>query len=218
MEKSCNQSVLPHAVIVLNKSSYTNQDERWDVEKATEQLTESIKDVINKNPALKARAEFWKTRGKSITDVKSLLMCYYASFKVVRIPEQGSPNLLKQQIERLYDVVSQACKASQKRREESRRRLDAETLLLFLRNAFAHFATHLEKPFNFVQASFEIDPASEDSNFGEGILQLAVTLQKILVADVLSSWERMSELVASCIMLDATRRPLPRNFLFHSAS
>ncbi|KAK8217519.1 hypothetical protein M8818_001277 [Zalaria obscura] len=41
------------------------------------------------NRELRWRADTWRRRGKAIHSVRDLILCYYASFIVVRIPVKG---------------------------------------------------------------------------------------------------------------------------------
>lgn len=90
IDKSINQPVLPHAVIVLNATD-TNVDEKeWDVSKATQMFLSDISDAIRREPLLQQYAQTWRQRGRRLNTTKELLECYYASISVVRIPYKGS--------------------------------------------------------------------------------------------------------------------------------
>lgn len=52
--------------------------------------------------------------------------------------------------------------------------LDVEDLHSYLEDAFNHFASMLDFPFDFIQASFQNSPISPDS--GGSILKLALTI------------------------------------------
>ena len=83
--------------------------------------------------------------------------------------------------------------------------LDAEELQSYLQYAFDHFAVSLDRPFDFVQASFSNSPIPLD--FGGNILKLAIILMGVLkVLNIRNILQELSYMVASCIMLDATRR------------
>jgi len=90
IDKSINQPVLPHAIIVLNATD-TNVDEKeWDISKATQMLLADISDAIQREPFLQQYAQTWRQRGRRLNTTKELLECYYASISVVRIPYKGS--------------------------------------------------------------------------------------------------------------------------------
>jgi hypothetical protein len=83
--------------------------------------------------------------------------------------------------------------------------LDAEELQSYLLYAFDHFAVSLHQPFDFVQASFSNSPIPLD--FGGNILKLAINLMRVWPPQSLPVLLRkLSLMVASCIMLDSTRR------------
>ncbi|KAI1422633.1 hypothetical protein F5Y12DRAFT_799440 [Xylaria sp. FL1777] len=208
IEKSCNQSNLPHAVIALNKATQTmDDDKRWDADSVTNTIITSVDKALTKNRNLKRKVLFWAERSVEIHTVKELLECYYASVKAIRLPMLQYPELLEQQVSKLYDIISVKSRTSQERRRQHRMQLDAVKLHLYLRNAFHHFAKNKEEPFNFVKASFDINPVSPSFGLRNGILQLAVTVQPLL-ADHSGQdlWRSISRVIASCSMLNAYRR------------
>jgi hypothetical protein len=209
IEKSCNQSVLPHAVIVLNKAGTSNsgKNDRWDPDCVTDTQLEAIKKALEKKKELKEKVAFWIKRNVNIKTIKNLLECYYASVKVIRIPKLHDPELLEHQVSKLYDTISAKCNESQERRRQCRMRLDAVKLHLYLRNAFDHFATYADKPFDFVKASFDINPISPSFGLRDGILRLAITVQPLIEDHSgLLVWQRISRVIASCFMLNAHQR------------
>jgi hypothetical protein len=58
-------------------------------------------------------------------------------------------------------------------------RADVWTLSLLLRKAFDHFASHLDKSFNFVKAWLEINPVVDRKPLVTGILKLVTTIQRV---------------------------------------
>lgn len=83
--------------------------------------------------------------------------------------------------------------------------LDAEELQSYLQCAFDHFALELDRPFDFVQASFSNSPIPLD--FGGNILKLAINFMHVWEdkADIRVIFQELSYMVASCIMLDSVR-------------
>ncbi|PVI00816.1 hypothetical protein DM02DRAFT_592134 [Periconia macrospinosa] len=205
LEMSSNQPVLPHAIIVLNASENDIDTQQWDPSLATESLLESISRTVYRNPTFKKYAQFWRERKKHIESVRQLMESYYSSIQVVRIPAEGRPQLIKQQVMRLYNGIHDACGAARNRKAQLRMLLDAEELQSYLQCAFDHFALALDRPFDFVQASFSNSPIPLD--FGGNILKLAINLMHIWEnkADVQVIFQELSYMVASCIMLDSTR-------------
>ena len=205
LEKSSNQPVLPHAIIALNASENNIEEDLWDVDKATETLMESLSKEVNRNPIFKKYAQFWRDRDRQIDSVQELLLSYYSSLYVVRIPADGRPNLINVQMEKLSHMVRWASKKARDRRADLRMLLDADEFQPYLQTAFDHFATNLDTPFDFVQASFANSPIPND--FGGNILKLAIQLMECWKdrARGLAIFEELSYLVVSCIMLNAAR-------------
>lgn len=130
LEKSSNQPVLPHAIIILNATENNTDPRLWDVDASTEHLMESAKEAIERNHNLrtvgffrnlhsfthtyigKQRAAFWAPKHRHIKSVKDLLLSYYSTVRVVRVPEKGRPNLISDQIGRLYEEIKIACQSS----------------------------------------------------------------------------------------------------------
>jgi hypothetical protein len=205
LEGSSNQPVLPHAIIALNASENGIPAQLWDVDVATESLMREMSQTAFKNCTLRKFVEFWHDRKRRIKTVEDLLLSYYTSIKVVRIPSIGRPNLISQQITELTTNIRWACQASGRRRSDLRVLLNVEYTQAYLQDAFNHFSKSIESPFDFVQASFTHSPIPDD--FGGNILKLAVQLMEAWKdrATPRSIFEELSAMIASCIMLDATR-------------
>lgn len=204
IETASNQPVLPHAIIVLNASDNTKK-ELWDVDASTEDLLSSFSDAVNQNPRLQRLANKWNARGFQIRSVQSLLLAYYSSVRVVRIPDQRQPSLVHDQIQRLYDEITKSATVAHDVKHQKRVKLNAEALQPYLQQAFDHFCDDLNEPFDFIKASFA--DGGIPSDFSGNILKLAV--------NILNQWQNkidgsllfreLSFMVASCVMLDAVR-------------
>ncbi|OCK84171.1 hypothetical protein K432DRAFT_289452 [Lepidopterella palustris CBS 459.81] len=208
LETSSNQPVLPHAVIALNACEYDVDPELWDVEVATKTLLESLSRTVHLNTSFQKYARFWRDRNKDIETVEQLMLCYYSSLQIVRIPSEGRPNLIQQQTERLYEGIQRSCRLARERKRELRMLLDAEELQSYLQYAFDHFAQTIDVAFDFVQASFFNSPIPLD--FGGNILKLAINMveQEKGDADARTIFSRLSYMVASCILLDSVRHKI----------
>jgi hypothetical protein len=122
----------------------------------------------------------------------------------VRIPAEGRPKLIQEQIHKLYKEVCLGCEKSRERKESLRMLLDAEELQSYLQCAFDHFARTLDVAFDFVQASFFNSPIP--LNFGGNILKLAINMMDLNEHTTASSiFGKLSNMVASCIMQDSVR-------------
>lgn len=208
LEKSSNQPVLPHAIIALNASENSFDAGYWDTESATKKLLESLEGTIKKNDKFKKYASFWRERQRQIETVQDLILSYYSSIKVVRIPANGRPNLINEQVSKLYETIKSDCNIARRRKRSLRMLLNAEELQPYLQFAFDHFACDLDTPFDFVQASFLYSPIPLD--FGGNILKLAINLMESWadIADGKIIFTELSYMVASCIMLDSARHQI----------
>lgn len=83
--------------------------------------------------------------------------------------------------------------------------LNSDELQPYLQYAFDHFSRDLERPFDFVQASFTNNPIP--SNFGGNVLKMAINIMDVWKdkLDGPSIFKELSFMVASCIMLDSSR-------------
>jgi predicted acylesterase/phospholipase RssA len=205
LETSSNQPVLPHAIIVLNATANSTEPDLWDVNNSTSSLLESVTRAVHQNDKLRKYAEFWRSRQKSIDTIESLLLSYYSSVRVVRVPEPGRPNLIHDQCKRLYEEITGACRRSRASKHQTRMLLNADQLQPYLQYAIDHFCRDLDTPFDFVQASFANNPIPPD--FGGNILKLAINIMEVW-RDKLDGphiFKELSFMVASCIMLDSAR-------------
>lgn len=206
--KSSNQPVLPYAIIVLNASENDIDPKLWDVASATSELLMSLSRTVFKSPVFKKLAQFWRERNRSIESVQQLLLSYYSSIKIVRVPTRGRLNLINDRIKKLYTHIQEACVSGRRRKSELRMLLDADELQHYLHFAFDHFACNLDTPFDFVQASFVNSPIPP--TFGGNILKLAINLVEVWGNEVdgRTLFVELSYMVASCIMLDSARHKI----------
>jgi hypothetical protein len=112
---------------------------------------------------------------------------------------------MKQQIEKLYGAIANASYSARERKANLRMLLDADEMQSYLNYAFNHFASNLNIPFDFVQASFSNSPIPP--NFGGNILKLAIRMMETWKNQVEARtiFEELSYMVASCIMFDSAR-------------
>lgn len=200
--------MLPHAIIALNASDNGIDPDQWSVETATQSLMESLSNTVYHNAAFKSYAQFWRERGRSIETVQQLVESYYSSIRVVRIPENGRPNLINDQVQRLSNMIRAGSTAARQRKLDIRMLLDADEFQPYLQVAFDHFAQDLNTPFDFVQASFANSPIPQD--FGGNILKLGLQVMEFWkgVARAAPIFEELSYIVASSIVLDAARHKI----------
>ncbi|KAH6647653.1 hypothetical protein BKA67DRAFT_394493 [Truncatella angustata] len=210
IDKSLNQPVLPHAVIVFNASEFVD-DREWDPETATAMLMQDIKGAIFREPALKPFVQSWIDRGRSISTTEELLQCYYASVTVMRFPSRGQYMLMDQQAGRMTDLIKQRCAASHLQKRQVRMLANAERLQVYLQAAFDHFTRDLSTPFDFVKEALKYSPSPRD--FGGNILSLAVAIKERATDEAVRNnaqeiFHRLGPMIATCVMFDAVRQSL----------
>ena len=204
VEKSTNQPVLPHLIIALNATENAIDPDQWDVDIATKYLMQSITEAIFTNPTFIEFVQKGRDRKQVIHNALDLLHSYYSTVRVVRIPTRGRPQLISDQLGKLYQEIVKDCMESRGSKRRVRMLLDSDELQPYLQYAFDHFSKHLKTPFDFVKASFLNNPIPRD--FGGNILKMALNMHvwdnKL---DGASIFTELSPLVASCIMLDSAR-------------
>jgi hypothetical protein len=141
--------------------------------------------------------------------VESLLARYYSSFKVIHIPENGRPELIRQQVSKLYYEIARATEESHEHKKRQRMLLSSSDLQSYLHYAFDWFSNVLDRPFDFIQASFW--NSSIPLDFCGNIMKLALSVMnakewtygtQFMVKPL---FEGLSYLLGSCIMLDSVR-------------
>ncbi|KAK0631476.1 hypothetical protein B0T14DRAFT_3900 [Immersiella caudata] len=207
IETSSNQPILPHAIIVLNASVNDNYEGFWDSELNTKEILASVSQVLGTNEKMKRWAESWRSRGKKIESLHDLVLCYYSSIEIIRVPTDQMPSLVHEKVKQLYQSVSKACVASLDRRSRARMVLDVQDLQSSLRDAFCVFAESLDASFDFGKASLRNAPIPV--GFGANIFKLLVAIAYRWKDDHRVSADQifteLSYMVASCIMLDTVR-------------
>ncbi|KAI1468230.1 FabD/lysophospholipase-like protein [Daldinia caldariorum] len=212
IDKSLNQPVLPHAIIVFNATDINVDEREWDVTTATKLLMTDIHDAVIREPALQEHVQTWRRRGKIIRSTKELLECYYGSINVIRVPYKGSYMLMNEQVGKLCNLLKDRCKASYLRKREVRMLANTEKLQFYLQAAYDHFTKDLDTPFDFVKETLRHSPISR--SFEGNMLNLALAIKQkssnlILSCDTEQIFRAMGPMIASCVMLDAVRQNLP---------
>lgn len=217
LEKSMNQPALPHCIVALNDSHPGLDGSQWDIAHATQSLLSSVGDVfsgVEGVPQFRNLADHWQRLGREVNSIKDLILCYYASFKVVRIPAGPHYTLISRQIDKLHATIRADCEAAHESKRKARLLTNAEELNLYLQSGFDHFAANIDVPFDFMQASLSRNPIPKD--FGEHILQLCETLSSRIPsrepARIKHMFQQLSIMLASCMLLDCARfrKGLPR--------
>jgi len=161
LEKSINQPALPHCVVALNGTDPAVDEREWDINFATQSLLSSVKgalDYVEGVPRFRELAEYWRSLGKHIYTVEDLILRYYSSFKVIRIPSKPRYMTINDQIGKLHDMIKRNCEESFRTKRRARMLTNADELNVYLQSGFDHFTTHLNVPFNFMQISLLRNP------------------------------------------------------------
>ncbi|KAK7557627.1 hypothetical protein IWX91DRAFT_110775 [Phyllosticta citricarpa] len=205
LETSSNQPVLPHAILALNAEDYNINESLWEVEAATADMLKSLAKTVDQNRTFKQAAQYWLERDRKIETVEQLMLCYYGSIQVIRIPKQGRPQLIQRQVGTLHNAIREACLAARHQRADLRMLLDVNEFQCYLECAFDHFARELYKPFDFVQASRLHSPIP--FSFGGNILKLALKMAELWrdKTNAKQIFDEIRYVVASAIMFDVTR-------------
>jgi hypothetical protein len=204
LETSVNQPTLPHAIIALNGTDLSSDPEVWNSKDATKSILRANNYCID--PQLGTRyfidlAERWRQKGKRIKKVLDLILCYYSTFKVIRIPHKGRYQLLHDQIHGLHGMISTACRDSFDAKANANMLSKSHELNIYFQCAFDHFAAKLNEPFNFIKVSLLNNPIPAD--FGGHILQLAIAMQsQVKSTGAVWIFNTMVRLLASCVVFD----------------
>lgn len=210
LEKSINQPALPHAIIAVNATDLNIHPSEWNGDRATQNLLASVSNALHPItgvPEFVKLASKWRARGKRIESMVDLVRCYYSSFSVVRIPVKGRYTLLQNQIDELHQTIRYKCNESYDSKQKAKMVSNSEQLNIYIQSAFTHFSQKLERPFDFVEVSMRNHPIALD--FGGHILQLALAIQSQTCFRGDGPWlfGKLSDMVASCVLLDCKDRP-----------
>jgi hypothetical protein len=85
LESASNQPILPAAIIALNATEGTIDDEAWDVQTSTENLLKSLASTVKENSTFKKHVDFWSCRGKPIDNLEDLVLSYFSSIEVCEL-------------------------------------------------------------------------------------------------------------------------------------
>lgn len=239
-EKSINQPMLPHAIIVVNAvdvkvcifarlyilclylrrirniQDLTGSDNLWDVDGLTRSQLEAHKVCFRNNHGLSQLKDDWEKLGKNIVTLKDLIELYYGDIKIICVPHgKLPPTLIKKQYSRLYDELKNSSDAAMTLRLQSGLLMTSDELGYYLESAFDHFSQSGNEPFDFLATAVRRRPIAQ--TFKDHVLKVAVLLRTLH-----PSWSgpkifaNMSQLVASCIFLDSKRKKFPQKSKPHS--
>jgi len=174
LEKSLNQPALPHCVVALNGIDPGVDEREWDISFATQSLLSSVKtalDPVEGVPRFRDLAEHWRSLGKHIYTVEDLILRYYSSFKVIRIPSKPRYMMINEQIGKLQTMIKSNCEDSFRTKRRARMLTNADELNIYLQGGFDHFTAHLNVPFDFIQISLLRNPIPNDFGGKQSIVE-----------------------------------------------
>ena len=99
--------------MLLNDTEAGVDAKDWETAHATKGLLSSVSgalDYVEGVPRFRELAQYWRNLGKQINTVEDLILRYYSSFKVVRMPRKPHYMLMDSQIRRI-DGGGRACSA-----------------------------------------------------------------------------------------------------------
>ncbi|KAF3185778.1 hypothetical protein TWF788_003827 [Orbilia oligospora] len=217
LEKSSNQPVLPHAIIVLNSLPNGAPNDFWAADTTTERVLAEANIEFPENPKFKPFIRHWKERGKKVETVRDLLKLYYDNVRVVGIPKKGRSTLMQKQVSQVYLEIKASVERSHGMKKERRMLMNSMALQFHLQSAYDHFASSLRTPFDFVKSTFAHCPIPP--GFGGSILKLIISARKQVlcrieegkpvVRQLESLLESVASMIASCILLDIARQQIP---------
>lgn len=210
MERSMNRATRPHCVVVLNASDVGLRNEDWDVEHATKTLLADVEDALDPVrgvPKFRMLADRWRHLGKRIDTAQDLILCFYSSFRAIRVPSTPHYRAIDRQIGRLDDVLREACRGSADTKRRIRMLLTAEEQQVYLSRCFDHYASRLDTAFDFTQVALRDRPIAQ--GFDRHALEFIVTLSKrassVGTNDTKSIFRSTCALFASYILVDCVR-------------
>ncbi|KAI4183098.1 MAG: hypothetical protein L6R41_005594 [Letrouitia leprolyta] len=204
VQSSTNQSVLPHVIVVLNKSDDRLKEIDFDVDETTQKLLSDADQSLTANTSIYRHVRYWRSQGRDIRTARDLLACFYCSVNVVRIPQRGRWMLMDRQIKRLHNLIASNCRGSHEGKLQARRDLNAEELGECLKSGLDHFTSDLDRPFDFLGFSWGLNPIAP--GLEGNILRLALWVKDCAPNPRPEAiFEYLSSMVASCIMLDFVR-------------
>ncbi|KAK6342107.1 hypothetical protein TWF730_001585 [Orbilia blumenaviensis] len=208
LEKASNQPILPYAIIVMNSLPNDTAEPFWNTDIATKSVLGEVNSGFLQNPKFKRFISRWNSLGAKVRNVEDLLKCHYDHVRIVRIPRKGRSNLIKDQVSLLYEEIKKGVQHAHKMKRRRRMLVNAVTLQTHLQSAYDHFADSLDTPFDFVKSTFAHSPIPSD--FGGNILKLILEVKRCNIDKQDGKWilQQVAPMVASCILLDATREKI----------
>lgn len=138
IEGVVGQPVKPHVIIVSNFTDPCIDPKGWDVRTATQTLFDTYETAIHDNVDVKNHVEYWEGVGRPVKSTKDLLLCYYSSVDVVRMPQKGRYGLVNDQIGKLHECIKKRSKEARDNRKRLRVMFNTEEFQAALSMGFDH--------------------------------------------------------------------------------
>lgn len=123
------------------------------------------------------------------------------------MPTAGRPKLIYDQGMKLYSEISKGISMVHANKTKLRMLLNIFDFHTYFQHALNHFCQHIDIPFDFCKASFSNGQLS--STFSQNLLAMASSMINLPnKPKPLRIFENLSFLIASCILIHATRRNL----------
>ncbi|TGJ87061.1 hypothetical protein E0Z10_g1710 [Xylaria hypoxylon] len=206
--KSVNLPSKPYAIIALNKCPNSTPDALWNTLEATDNLYKSMNSQIQNNNTFQAYVKKWESSRLRISDMEELFRCYYSKVHVIRIPDKSRYKLLEQQRDELYLIIRDCCSKSLMKKRESRMLPDTDEFGIYISLAFDHFSQTLEEPFDYVKASLRHQPPPQTMADKLYTFARLVAQRLGLQGKIETLFAKLTDMVASCLMLGAARKRL----------
>ncbi|KAF8244620.1 hypothetical protein K440DRAFT_488644, partial [Wilcoxina mikolae CBS 423.85] len=215
LQKSINQPMLPYAIIVINALETVHNSEWWSDTLTTSQLSKHAGSILT-DPVLSRLVVEWGKRGKTITTLHELILCYYSGIRIICIPHMNSNSpatVLIELYQKLYGEIQQASTITQDLRRKWELLMNSADLDLYFGYAFDHFSTKTQVPFNFLNAAFDHNPVR--ATFKTHITHCATYLaggqgEFQMFKSVAQVFDALVTLIASSILLDVCRMGYPQ--------
>ncbi|KPI35954.1 Calcium-independent phospholipase A2-gamma [Cyphellophora attinorum] len=223
VEKSVNQAILPVAVVVINAAEMDEDARRWTIEGATEDFFRDVKGITTDDSLKELMKNFLAENDERTLSAQELLECYYKSVRVIRVPAKKADtyNLINTQLVLLRGEILRACQRALDEKRIKRRLASVDDLQQYLHAGFDHFASDLDRPFDFRAVDTRNKLIAHD--FSDHILTLASTIYETtqgqntrgqrLSLSPANLFNGLCAFIASCILLDYVRNDLQGSVL-----
>jgi hypothetical protein len=165
-------------LIIVNR--FKGEDDWLDVNHATSQLLSQLE----LSGTFAEQRDQWEKRGKSIETAEDLILCYYASFRVICIPDLPSEvsgmakpaRLIAQQYRTLYTEIRWASQGQREKKKRVGMNLDSESFLTYVEHAFHQLSKELKSSIDFYYLDTRDVNSSAPSQFSEHLTGVIVKL------------------------------------------